>query len=232
VREASHWHGDDGLGGAQLPESSRAALSDGVGYLIDRLLAEPGELNVICVAPLTNLALAIQREPRIVGAVREVVLMGGAARPPGNVTPVAEFNMYADPLAAALVFNQPWSLKMVGLDVTNRVLLTRADRDALADETSPEAALVREVTRFNFETLGVSAVALHDPLAVAIALDPTLVTMVETTVVVETEGQHTLGQTVVDLRHKAHGSTRVCMDVGVARARALFFSVLGLPVDV
>ncbi|TME90752.1 MAG: hypothetical protein E6I52_27530 [Chloroflexi bacterium] len=87
VREASHWHGADGLGGASLPDSTRTVIDDGVGYLIDRLSAEPGELTLICTAPLTNVALAIRRRPEVVSAVREVVMMAGAARPPGNVTP-------------------------------------------------------------------------------------------------------------------------------------------------
>jgi len=233
VHEASHWHGEDGLGGARLPPSDRVALDDGVGYLIERLTAEPGEVTLVCTGPLTNLALAVQRQPDVVRAVREVVLMGGAARPPGNVTRVAEFNIYADPVAAAIVFNQLWPLTMVGLDVTNRVLFTRQDRAALEHLTSPEAVLLREVTRHHFERLGVDAVALHDPLAVAVALDRSLVTTFESTVLVETRGEHTLGQTVVDLRgrrDRAPSQTRVCEAVDVARARALFFSALGVGV--
>ncbi|HET6315907.1 MAG TPA: nucleoside hydrolase [Chloroflexota bacterium] len=236
VREASHWHGADGLGSAALPRSRRTARDDGVGYLIERVLAEPGEITVVCVAPLTNLALAVQRAPEVVSAVREVVLMGGAARAPGNSTPVAEFNIYADPEAADVVFRQRWPLTMVGLDVTNRVLLTRHDRDALASAGSPEAVLVREVTRRHFDVLGVDAIALHDPLAVAVALEPDLATVVETEAAVETGGEHTRGQTVVDLRSHRHTSIlpgptrRVCVDVDVARAREFFFTTLGLDV--
>ena len=233
VREASHWHGADGLGGASLPPSTRTARPDGVAYLIERIGDAPGELTVVCTGPLTNLALAVQRQPAIVPAVREVVLMGGAARPPGNVTPVAEFNIYADPEAAAVVFSQRWPLVMVGLDVTNRVLLMRQDRDAQVDNLSAEAVLVREVTRHHFDRLGLDAVALHDPLAVAVALDRSLVTTVDTEVAVETHGEYTSGQTVVDLRHTKQSNrmpnrAQVCLDVDVARARALFFGVLGL----
>jgi len=234
VREASHWHGADGLGGAALPRSRRTALDDGVGYLIERVLAEPGQLTVVCVAPLTNLALAVQRAPELVSAVREVVLMGGAARAPGNSTPVAEFNIYADPEAADVVFRQRWPLTMVGLDVTNRVLFTRHDRDALAGARSSEGLLLSEVTRRHFDDLGVEAIALHDPLAVAVALEPDLATMVETEAVVETRGEHTRGQTVVDLRSHRQTSMlpgptrRVCVDVDVARAREFFFTTLGL----
>ena len=230
-REASSWHGADGLGGARLPDSNRRALPDGVSYLIERLTAEPGEMTLVCTAPLTNLALAVQRRPELAQLVDEVVLMGGAVHPPGNVTPVAEFNVYADPEAAAIVVQQPWRLTMVGLDVTNRVSLTRRDRDALANSTSPEAVLVREVTRHPFDVRRVDAMALHDPLAVAVAIEPSLVTTLDRAVAVETRGEHTRGQTVVDLRGTAAppaGPTRVCLEVDTAGFRALFFGALGL----
>ena len=232
VREASHWHGADGLGGASLPDSTRTVIDDGVGYLIDRLSAEPGELTLICTAPLTNVALAIRRRPEVVSAVREVVMMAGAARPPGNVTPVAEFNVYADPEAAAIVFQQPWRLTMVGLDVTNQVLFSRSERDALSANTSREAVLVREVSRHLFDVRGVDTMALHDPLAVGVAIEPDLVTTLQQEVRVETRGELTAGQTVVDLRPNAPPPvlpTRVCTGVDAARFKALFFETLGLP---
>jgi purine nucleosidase len=196
------------------------------------VLDAPGELTLVCTAPLTNLALAVQREPRIVGSVREVVLMGGVARPPGNVTPVAEFNVYADPEAAALVFEQAWPITMVGLDVTEKVTLTRARRQTLAARTSPEAVLVREVTRYLFEVRGVASMALHDPLALAIAVQPDLVTTIQRDVQVETRGDYTLGQTVVDQRPSAPRprlNTRVCTEVDAARANDFFFTTLFEP---
>ena len=227
--DASHWHGPDGLGGAQLPASRRQAGTDAVGYLIERLRAEPGAVTLVCTAPLTNLALALEREPALAEAVRGVVLMGGAARPPGNVTPVAEFNIHADPLAAARVFEQPWPITMVGLDVTRRAELSRAERDALAGTTSAEAVLVREVTRFIFEERRLERVLLHDALAVAVAIEPGLVTTIERNVAVETRGEHTLGQTVVDPRTtvqggSASGRTQVCLDVDAPRFKTLLLS--------
>jgi len=231
AREASHWHGPDGLGGAQLPASGRRAMDKAADYLVERIMAAPGEISLVCTAPLTNLAHAIQRNPNVVQAVQQVVLMGGVARPPGNVTPTAEFNVYADPHAAALVFEQDWPLSMVGLDVTNQVVLTRAERDALAERTTPEAVLVREVTRHLFDVRGVQAMALHDPLAVGVAVQPDLVTRVERDVAVETRGELTLGQTVVDLRSSApplRRRTRVCEQVDAPRFKSLFFETLGL----
>jgi inosine-uridine nucleoside N-ribohydrolase len=230
LREASHVHGSDGLGGAQLPAPTRAALPDGIRLLIDLVQRSPDAITVVCTGPFTNLAVAAKREPSIIASVREVVVMGGAVRVPGNVTPTAEFNVYADPEAAAIVFDLPWEITMVGLDVTTRVQLTRAERDALVDDGTPEAVLVREATRHLFDTRGVDAMSLHDPLAVAVAFDPSLVTSVQRQVLVETRGEHTLGQTVVDLRPGAGAfpPTRVCLDVDAERAKALFLEILGL----
>ncbi len=229
VREASHWHGQDGLGGARLPAPSRTANGDGVQYLRERILAEPGELTLVCTAPLTNLALALQQDARIVENVAEVVLMGGVIKPPGNVTPVAEFNIYADPEAAKIVFDQPWKLTMVGLDVTNRVTFTRDERDALSSNAGQTAILLREVTRHPFDTLGLNSLALHDPLALALAIQPDLVTTMRQDVEVEILGTHTRGQTVVDLRRGANAPTRntlVCTDIDVERAKSFILGAL------
>jgi purine nucleosidase len=231
VREASHWHGPDGLGGAHLPESNRQASDNGVIRLIERIMVVPGEVTLVCTGPLTNLAIAVQRRPDLVNAVREVVLMGGTVRPPGNVTPTAEFNIYADPEAAAIVFEQNWPLTMVGLDVTNRVLLSRDERLAARAGASREAILLGEVTRHLFDVRGVESMALHDPLAMGVAIQPDLVTTMHVDVRVETRGEHTLGQTVVDLRPGARPPrlrTRVCTGVDGARFKALFAKALGL----
>jgi purine nucleosidase len=231
MREASRWHGADGLGGARLPSTSRSARPDGIGYLIDRILGEPHELTLVCTAPLTNLALAIQRDPRIVEAVQEVVLMGGTPVLPGNTTPTSEFNVFADPLAASLVFAQTWPVTMVGLNVTTRVSFNRADRKALSGNESREAILLCELSRHLFDVRSMDSMSLHDPLALLVAVEPDLVGTIDRDVEVETEGTHTLGQTVVDLRQAAElpkRKTRVAMDVDVERARGLFFKTLGL----
>jgi inosine-uridine nucleoside N-ribohydrolase len=230
VCDASHWHGEDGLGGARLPDPARSANSDAVAYFCDRLLAEPGDLTLVCTGPLTNLALALAREPRIVDSVREIVLMGGAARLPGNQTPVAEFNIYADPDAAARVFEQRWPITMVGLDVTERVRLTHSDVAALSKHDSAAGVLVREVCRHLFEGRRAESMALHDPLALAVAVQPDLVVTEMHDVRVETRGEHTLGQTIVDWRRAAPLptlQTRVCTDVDADRARDFVHSTLG-----
>ncbi len=230
--DAAYWHGADGLGGARLPSSARAVQSGGIDWFTAHVAADPGAITVVCTAPLTVLAQAVERDARFVSHVKQVIVMGGAARPPGNTTPVAEFNIYVDPEAAAIVFQQSWPLVMVGLDVTNQVQLSRRETVAIASLESPAARLIAEVTRFSFLERGVDAISLHDPLAVAVALDPTLVTIVPGPVLVETRGQHTRGQTIVDWRRGRRvtpSNTRVCVDVDVAAARSLFFETLGIP---
>jgi inosine-uridine nucleoside N-ribohydrolase len=229
--DAAYWHGTDGLGGARLPVSTRAAGDDAVGYLLERVAREPGTITVVCTGPLTNLALAVQRSPEIVQHVAEVVLMGGAVGMPGNTTPTAAYNIYADPEAAAVVFDQDWPLTMVGLDVTRHVLITADEVNQLAALQTPEAILIKEVTRDLFITRRMAAMALHDPVAVGVALDPSLVTTLSGPVRVETRGEFTRGQTVFDLRTRAAPAdvrTRVCMEVDAERFRTLFFSTLGL----
>jgi inosine-uridine nucleoside N-ribohydrolase len=229
--DAAHFHGQDGLGGARLPPSPRSASGDAVAYLIQRLMAEPGELSVVCTGPFTNLALAVQQEPRVVDCVREVVVMGGTAHLPGNVTPVAEFNVGADPEAAAIVFDQTWSVTMVGLDVTNQVVLRAQEVRQLDGDSSAEAVLTREVTRRLFQEQARESMALHDPLAVGVALDHSLVTLTHGPVHVETRGEYTRGQTVFDLRPWASrppSTTRVALEVDAERFRRMFLMTLGL----
>ena len=119
-------HGEGGLGAARLPAAQSAPASGhAVDYLIDTISAAPGEITLIATGPLTNIALAVRREPRLAGWVRDFVIMGGSAGR-GNVTPAAEFNIAADPEAAAIVFEAGWQVTMVGLDVT---LQARAGAD-------------------------------------------------------------------------------------------------------
>jgi inosine-uridine nucleoside N-ribohydrolase len=231
--DAGHFHGQDGLGGARLPGSARSVVQGGVDYLIERLMATPGELSLVCTGPFTNLALAVQQEPRVVHCVRELVVMGGTVQLPGNVTPVAEFNVAADPEAAAIVFDQTWPVTMVGLDVTNKVVLGADEVRRLENESSIEAVLTREVTRNLFEQRAMESMALHDPLAVGVALDHSLVTASRGRVQVETRGEYVRGQTVFDLRPwvvQPPSTTHVALQVDAERFRAMFFEALGLQV--
>jgi purine nucleosidase len=187
----------------------------------------PGELTLVNVGPLTNLAIALNVEPGLVDLVREVVVMGGAFNVPGNVTPEAEFNIFADPEAAEQVFAAPFKrLTALGLDVTQQVALTRDDWEAAAanGDLPASASLLREVGKFAFTGLNREDFYLHDPLAVAIVVDPDLVLTEEAAIVVES-GEAERGRT----RIVGPGSVRVATAVDASRALENFRQTVGLP---
>jgi inosine-uridine nucleoside N-ribohydrolase len=227
-RDASHYHGESGLGSASLPRSNREVRPEKGPAAIIRMARErPGELTLVAVGPLTNLAIALNVEPRLPELLPSVVIMGGAFHVPGNVTPAAEFNIYVDPEAAGQVFAAPFSrLVAVGLDVTERVRLTRDDWKAANEQTSlpPAAALLTEVGRFAFSHLGHDEFALHDPLATAVAVAPELIRSETAAVVVDTEGDDE-GRT----RIVGPGGVQVAVEVDQAAALLRFRRTVGLP---
>lgn len=241
-RDATEFHGDDGLGGAHLPASTRPLGADRGPAAIVRLANQrPGELILVAVGPLTNLAIALNVEPRLPELLRAVVLMGGAYTVPGNTLPdgsfaesdaaraVAEFNIFADPDAAAQVFAAPFArLTAVGLDVSHQVALTTDDWEAVKSrpDLQPAAALFREIGRHAFSTLGITQFALHDPLAVAVAADPDLVGGEGATVTVDVSGAER-GRT----RMVGSGQVRVATAVDGARALADFRRIMGVPLS-
>jgi purine nucleosidase len=174
-----------------------------VDFLASATAAEPGQITLIAIGPLTNVALALRRYPELVSQVRNLVIMGGSAGR-GNVTPAAEFNIAADPEAAAIVFGAGWTVTMVGLDVTLQARATAAVRDRmrglgrLADElVLPSLAGYRNVSRGpGSEPPGGPAV--HDVCAVASVAAPELLTCLPARVEVETAGRWTSGMTVAD----------------------------------
>jgi purine nucleosidase len=176
---AKEVHGEDGLGnalGSSLPRS-RAAGTNAARFLIDQAKARPGELTVIAVGPLTNLALAIQEDAEFVRLVKRVVIMGGAVTVPGNVTPHAEANIYSDPEAADYVFRSGVPITLVGLDVTMKTLLPRSRLREWREQGSKEAMFLADATDFYIDFYenhnpGIGGCALHDPLAVGIVIDP------------------------------------------------------------
>lgn len=201
---AEFWHGANGLAGIDLPESGCAADTRFAPHAIVELVRRyPGEITLVPVGPLTNIAMAMAIDPGIVPLVREVVLMGGALDD-GNVTPVAEANIYGDPEAAAAVFNAGWRVTMVGLDVTHRTLFTTAHLERLAATQTPVAEFVVRVLRqlIALEAqYGSAGAPMHDPLAIGVVLDPSLVSTLPMRVDVELKGQFTRGQTVGNKRN-------------------------------
>jgi inosine-uridine nucleoside N-ribohydrolase len=201
-RPATLVHGEDGLGDAGHPEPARGperALR-AASFLADAVLSRPGHVTLVLIGPLTNAALALRLEPEIAEAVDEVVIMGGAALVAGNSTPAAEANILADPEAAQVVFEAGWDVTMVGLDVTQRVLIDDAWLDRLAAGTGAAARFLTEIVgpyrRHHGELGGIHG---HDVLAVAHLLDPSLLTLEPYPLRVSTSGP-TTGETVVATR--------------------------------
>lgn len=203
VLTAPETHGETGLGYAQLPTPRQQPLAQhAVDLLIERIMAAPGEITLVAVAPLTNLALAVRREPALVQAVKEVIIMGGALRHQGNTTPQAEFNVYVDPHAAHIVYHSGLPLTLVPLDVTYQCVLTQADVDRLLAVPSPLTHFVAEATRFYMEFhdeyQDIAGCVINDPLALALAFAPDLVETKSLYVTVDIYSELSLGKTMGD----------------------------------
>jgi purine nucleosidase len=221
VLDAREVHGSSGLGAASLPAPS-SGPDDGhaVDYLAEAIGAEPGQITLIAIGPLTNIALAVRRYPRLVTQVSDFVIMGGSAGR-GNVTPTAEFNIAADPEAAAIVFGAGWTVTMVGLDVTERARATAAVRDRMrglgrlaGDLLLPSLSGYRSGGRGT----GLDGPAVHDVCAVAAVAEPGLLTCVPARVDVETAGRWTAGMTVTDFTAPAEDcNARVAMQIDTER---------------
>ena len=200
---AQHVHGETGLNGADLPlPRGKIAGQHAVDFLIQTCAAQPGKVTLCAMGPLTNVALAIIKNPSIVGNIDEIVLMGGAIGA-GNVTPSAEFNIFVDPHAAAVVFACGAQLTMIGLDVTHQAIVTPERLDAVrAIDTSvgcAAAGLLDHYHRVDLERHGVPGSPLHDPCVIAYLLRPELFSGRGAFVEVETRSEATMGRTVVDL---------------------------------
>lgn len=201
---AEHVHGKTGLDGIELFEPA-VPLQAGhaVDFIIDTLRAEPEATVTLCaLGPLTNVATALERAPDIAGRIAEIVLMGGGYFEGGNITPSAEFNIFVDPEAAAIVFASRIKLTMMPLDVTHKVLTT-ADRCARlrAVGNRPAIAMTGMLAffeRFDEEKYGTDGGPLHDPTVIAWLLQPKLFSGRQCNVEIETVSELTRGATVVD----------------------------------
>lgn len=205
VRElvtAPEIHGTTGLEGHLWGEPSVSAVPEhAVDVIIDLVMSSPGEITLVPTGPLTNIAVALRKEPRIAQRVREVVLMGGAYTR-GNMTPAAEFNVFVDPEAAAIVFDAGWPVTMVGLEVTQMALASDDVFSRIEALRTPVSEAVMGMMRFYQEQQlresGVTAPPVHDPCAVARVARPELVTCSDASVEVELAGRLTTGMTVTD----------------------------------
>ncbi|UAJ79763.1 nucleoside hydrolase [Leifsonia sp. ZF2019] len=205
VEVAPSIHGESGLDGPQLPEPAfELDERHAVQLIIDTVMAhEPGTVTLVPTGALTNIALAVRQEPRIVERVKQVVLMGGGVHV-GNWSPVAEFNIVIDPEAADIVFSAGWRVVMCGLDVTHQALATPAVAERIERVGTAPARFVGELLEFFGRTYadvqGFDSPPVHDPVAVAYVIDPSVVRAVQMPIVIETQGRLTTGMTVADLR--------------------------------
>lgn len=237
---ATEIHGEDGLGGAttDLDEGARPAAFgasldslSGPDAILELLTTRP-DAELVAVGPLTNLARAIERDRERMRRVRRITVMGGAFRVYGNTTAVAEFNIYVDPDAARTVFDLGAPVVVVPLDVSERVVLMRDDLRTIASSHLLRfvTAITDRLMRVHEELCGFDGCYLHDPLALATVLDPTLVETVEARLEVEAEGEVTRGMTVADLRpnglFRGIPNARVAVAVDADRFRRLFLERL------
>ncbi|GGO71426.1 nucleoside hydrolase [Bowmanella pacifica] len=199
-------HGDDGFGNINWPVSNKQAQNQSaVDFIIEQVRKHPGEITLVPLGPLTNIARVLEKAPDIAGLVKEVVLMGGAARHCGNVSPVAEANIMGDPHAADKVFTADWPVVMIGLDVTSQVLLKQDDMQKIADKNPQQGEFLRQACDFYIDfyqqTLGIAGCMVHDPSTIAYLLDPTLFEIEEGRIRVVTEGL-AVGQTTLAPGHR------------------------------
>lgn len=198
---ATYWHGKNGLADIELPASKCKVDPRFAADLIIELVHKyPHQITLIPVGPLTNIALAVSKDPSIVGLVKDIVIMGGSLNG-GNVDGAAEANIFGDPEAAQIVFNAGWMVTMVGSDVGERTLMTRKHLTELEAGHGPQNDVVTKISRFYIERSeknGWPGAAMYDPLAVSVVIDPTLVTLKDMHVDIETKGEFTRGETVAN----------------------------------
>ena len=202
---AASIHGETGLDGVELPHPSRPLeQKHAVNYLIEIIMAhEPGTITLVPTGPLTNIALAARLEPRIVERVKEVVLMGGGYHV-GNWSAVAEFNIKVDPEAAHIVFNEPWKVTMVGLDLTHQALCTPVVQkriEAIGTDLAQFVSGLMDFFRLTYQNnQDFVDPPVHDPCTIAYLIDPQVITCRRCPLDVEIHSTLTLGMTVADLR--------------------------------
>jgi inosine-uridine nucleoside N-ribohydrolase len=242
---AEFWHGKNGLANVELPPSKCKVDSHfGPDLIIQMVHASPHEITLVPVGPLTNIALAVLKDPSIVPLVKEVIIMGGSISG-GNVNASAEANIYNDPEAAQIVFQSGWPLTMVGLDVGDKTLFSKKYLDQLSQTHGPINDFIYAVGKYLIDLsaqFGSPGAPMYDPLAVGVAIDATLVKSPEMHVDVETRGDFTRGETVANRRgaverNVLHGdhyvieavdkiapNAKVCVDVDANRFLQLLVS--------
>ncbi len=224
LKTAKHVHGENGLGNLQIPlPSTMPSRLSAVELIRAKVEEHSGEITLIPLGPLTNIAMALKHCSSLASRIKEIVMMGGSFSG-GNITAAAEFNIFNDPEAAEIVFQSGIPLTMVGLDVTRKTKLSPRHMAAVKPgNNSPIVRLVQGLGNFRFQTRKDKHLFLHDPLAVGVAIDAGLVTTERLPVQIETLGKWTRGQTVVDRRatnsrdNCPGPEVQVCLEVDAQR---------------
>jgi inosine-uridine nucleoside N-ribohydrolase len=220
-------HGTDGFGDISWPPpTTPPAQRHAVLELIDRILTAPGEITVVCLGRLTNLALAISVEPQVATALRSLVVMGGAITVPGNATPVASANLWGDPEAADVVYRSGAKIVQIGLDVCDQVEISAAQQRHVWQANTAATRLLQALTpclQASYRQRGLlrhpDSIRYNDVPALAYVIDSSLFTCRDVHVCIETQGQLTRGQTVADLRGQGSAPPNVTVAFGVDAAR-------------
>ncbi|HTV51790.1 MAG TPA: nucleoside hydrolase, partial [Steroidobacteraceae bacterium] len=194
-------HGNNGLAGVEFPQPTLKPVAESAHQLIRRIVStSPGEISLIAIGPLTNLALAFREDPQLPAQLRDITIMGGSLSG-GNITPAAEFNTYVDPEAAQIVYASGAPITMVGLDVTRKAELTDAHIRTLEAARDPAGRAAGRIMRATLATVQRTGgnngrVLVHDAMTVAALIDPSLVRVESLRIEIETQGERTAGETV------------------------------------
>lgn len=228
---AAHAHGNNGVGGAELTHSTRS-VGDlrGPASIVDHAYKRPGEVTLVCLGPLTNLAIALNVEPQLPALLRTVVIMGGAFWTQGNVRPHrhAEFNLYVDPEAACQVFEADWpSIFAVGLDVTHQAPVSTEVWDLILRSDSAPAEIIKALYRSRVENPDSGQSYIHDAMAVAAALDPGLIEWERHDLDIQTDDVHRGQSRIAD-----GNRVSVAREVDTLEFMTRFYERLGIQQDV
>ncbi|MBI5952779.1 MAG: nucleoside hydrolase [Chloroflexi bacterium] len=217
---APETHGEQGIGYAKLPAPQTSPqVQHGSDFLIEEIMSKPGEVTLVCIGPLTNVAMAIRKEPRIVENVKEVFIMGGAIRHGGNTTPLAEFNTFVDPHAAHIVFHSGMPITLTPLDVTYQCIFLPDDLNRLLKIDSSITKFIADATRFYMEFHDeyqkIDGCVINDPLTLALTFMPELCDYQELYVDVDLSGGVSMGKTFADFYRMTDKPANMKVALGV-----------------